>query len=82
MSFKNGMTDDGKRWKVLKEVASIKKNNLDTLKIQRCELDGVEYGYIQTWHQNKDGTISPLKGKNVTFRIELKDDVINALQQL
>ena len=82
MSFKDGMTADGKKWKVIKEIASIKKNSADTIKIQKCELGGVEYGHVQTWHTGKDGNSTPVKGKNVTFRIELKDDIVKALQEL
>jgi hypothetical protein len=69
-----------KKWKVIQELGSVKKNKYDDIRVRKCELDGVEYVQLQIWRTNQDGSVTPMKG-GITFRSELKDDIVELVKK-
>lgn len=69
-------------WNVVEILGEIQKNKADKIRINKVESNGTEYGQIQIWHTNQDNVSIPVKDKNITFRSELKDQLIEALQKL
>jgi prolyl oligopeptidase PreP (S9A serine peptidase family) len=72
---------DGKKWEVKQELGEVQKNKSDVIKIRRVDFDGNEYIQLQIWHTNQDGVSVPVKDKNITFRAELKDEILKVLQK-
>ena len=70
------------KWIVKQVLGEVQKNKSDVIKVIHAEMDGVKYGQLQIWHTNQDGVSLPIKDKNITFRAELKDEIIEALGKL
>ena len=70
-----------KKWEVLAILAEIQKNKSDVLKITKVNYDGRELVNLQVWRTDKDtGKTFPLKEQKLTFGIEYKDKVAEAIQ--
>jgi len=67
-------------WKVLATLGEIQKNKADTLKITRVNYAGKELVNLQIWRKNSEtGKVFPLKDQKLSFNIELKDKVAEAI---
>lgn len=82
MSFGEKTTKKDFNWEVEEVTAEVQKNKNDVIKIQRARLDDVEYGQIQVWHTNMDGVSMPKRDSNVTFRLELKEEILKGIEKL
>jgi len=69
-------------WKVKAVLAEIQKNKSDMLKITRVEFNGNDLINFQVWRTDSEtGTTFPIKEQKVSFNIEFKDKVIEALEE-
>lgn len=68
-------------WKVKATLGEIQKNKIDVLKITRVDYGGKDLINLQVWRTNTEtDTVFPLRDNKVSFNIELKDKVIEALE--
>lgn len=68
-------------WKVLATLGEFKKNKADTLKITRVNFANKDLINFQIWRENSEtGKTYPLKDQKLSFNIDLRDKVIEALQ--
>lgn len=68
-------------WTIKAVLGEIQKNKIDVLKITRVEFAGKDLINFQVWRTNTEtDTTFPLKDNKVSFNIELKDQVIEALE--
>ena len=75
-----GNKDANKTWEVLETLAEIQKNKSDVLKITRVKYGDLELINFQVWRTNTETLKTfPLKEQKVSFNIELKDKVREAL---
>jgi hypothetical protein len=67
-------------WKIIATLGEIQKNKSDVLKITRVSFRGKELVNLQVWRKNTETEeIFPLKDQKMSFNIELKDQVIEAI---
>lgn len=84
MSFKEEINKSNRKekaeWHVLATLDEIPKNKSDVLKITKVEFGGKDLVNIQVWRKNTEtNTIYPLKDRQVSFNIDLKDKVAEAI---
>lgn len=67
-------------WKVIATLGEIKKNKLDTLKVTRVNYADKDLINLQVWRLNTEtGKTYPLKEQKLSFNIEFKDQVVEAI---
>ena len=67
-------------WKILETLAEVKKNKTDTLKITRVQFGNLELINLQVWRNDPDTNKNyPLKDQKVSFQVEYKDKVAEAI---
>lgn len=72
-----------KEWKIIATLAEIQKNRSDVLKITRVSFMGKDLINFQVWRKNAETEeVFPLKDQKVSFNIEFKDQVMDALSQV
>ena len=70
-----------KEWKVLATLAEIPKNKADVIRVTRVDYGGRELVNLQVWRtDNETGKTFPIKDQKITFSIEYKDKVAEAIQ--
>ena len=57
----------------------IQKNSLERIRIQRSEYKGHELIDIRVYYEAENGEWKPTK-KGITFKVELIDEIISALE--
>lgn len=68
------------KWEIVATLDEIQKNKLDTLKITRVKFAGKELVNLQIWRRNAEtDEVFPLKDQKMSFNIELKDRVGEAI---
>jgi|GEM_PF-3156012 len=69
-------------WVVLAVLGEIQKNKTDTLKITRVKFGNKDLINFQVWRLNSEtDTMFPLKDQKLSVNIDLKDQVIEALEE-
>jgi hypothetical protein len=69
-----------KEWNVTENVAEIKKNKFDTIRIQKVDFGGSKLISMQTWRQ--DGMRKyAVKESRIAFSEDLKDKIVEALNK-
>lgn len=69
-------------WKVVAVLGEVKKNKTDVLRITRVEFAGKDLINFQVWRINPDTEgMFPLKDQKLSFNIELRDQIIEALKE-
>jgi hypothetical protein len=67
-------------WKIIATLGEIQKNKIDMLKITRASFMGKELINLQVWRKNTETEeIFPLKDQRISFNIEFRDKVIDAI---
>lgn len=70
-------------WKVISVLGEIKKNKTDTLRITRVEFGDKELINLQVWRKNEENdTTFPMTSQNISVNVNLKDQLIEALENV
>jgi len=68
-------------WKIKSVLGEVQKNKSDIIKITKVEYLGTEYINLQVWRKNLEtDTIYPIKEQKMIFNINLKDQIIDILE--
>lgn len=68
-------------WKIKAVLGEIQKNKSDIIKVTKLEYAGNEYINFQVWRKNPEtDTMYPIKEQKMIFNINLKDQVIDILE--
>ncbi len=72
-----------KEWTNHSEVASMEKNEVESIRVQLKEFDGQQYADLRVWYMDENGEYHPSR-KGFTFpsaKVERFAEAIDALRQ-
>ena len=76
------MESKNPKWEVISILDEIPTNKIDTLKIARVKFGDKDLVNLQVWRRNTEtNEIFPLKDQRVSFNIDLKDRVSEAIEK-